>query len=418
MPKSPKTSRRFTATSIATLPVGEHTDASVPGLQLRVSATTAGRSRTWMLRFKFRGEKSRIVLGRHPTMSLAAAREIAFQLRQRAAEGIDPRRAIARKLRQPSAESPGPSTHADHTISALAADFLARQVRPQLKRPEQVEQRLARHVLPQWGHRDARTIKPRDVNELTDTIADNGSPVEANRVKNVIGQLFSFAIVRGVVETSPVIRGYLPGGREKPRERVLSDEELGVILNDPTGALRMQRTAHSVLVLLATGARRGELARAEWKDVDLERRIWRIPAENSKNGLEHSFHITAIAYEHFSALRRLSEGSRWVMPASARVDRKTTGDNPIDPKLLTRSVARCTSRLKLLKVAPFTVHDLRRTVRTGLARVGVRPDIAERVLNHKLDKLLLTYDRHGYLDERRDALERWAAHLKTLVKQT
>ena len=414
MPKPSKPSRRFTASSIAALPVGEHTDANVQGLQLRVNTTTTGQSRTWMLRFKFRGEKSRIVLGRHPTMSLAAAREVAIQLRQRAAEGIDPRRAIARKLRQSPAPPSGPGANADHTVSALAADFLARQVRPQLKRPEQVEQRLARHVLPFWGHRDARTIKPRDVNELTDSIADNGSPVEANRVKNVIGQLFTFAIVRGIVETSPVIRGYLPGGPEKPRERILSDDELGVILNDPTGALRMQRTALAVLVLLATGARRGELARAEWRDVDLDRRIWRIPAENSKNGLEHSFHITDIAYEHFSALRRLSEGSRWVMSASARINRKNEGDNPIDPKLLTRSVARCTSRLKRLKVAPFTVHDLRRTVRTGLARVGVRPDIAERVLNHKLDKLLLTYDRHGYLDERRDALERWAAHLASL----
>lgn len=418
MPKSSRPSRRFTATSIAALPVGEHTDPSVPGLQLRVSATTAGRSRTWMLRFKFRGEKSRIVLGRHPTMSLVAAREVAIQLRQRAAEGIDPRRAIARKLRQPSAEPPGPSAHADHSVSALAADFLARHVRPQLKRPEQVEQRLARHVLPQWGHRDARTIKPRDVNELTDTIADNGSPVEANRVKNVIGQLFNFAIIRGVVESSPVIRGYLPGGPERPRDRVLSDDELRVILNDPTSALRMRRTAHAVLVLLATGARRGELARAEWRDVDLERRIWRIPAENSKNGLEHTFHITNFAYEHFSELRQLSDRSRWVLPASDREHRKTLGDTPIDPKLLTRSVARCTSRLKRLKVAPFKVHDLRRTVRTGLARVGVRPDIAERVLNHKLDKLLLTYDRHGYFDERRDALERWAAHLETLVIET
>ena len=91
------------------------------------------------------------------------------------------------------------------------------------------------------------------------------------------------------------------------------------------------------------------------------------------------------------------------------------GDGPIDPKLLTRSVARCGARLKRQKVAPFNVHDLRRTVRTGLGRLGVRPDIAELVIGHKRSKLIETYDRHRYPEERRDALERWSAHLATLV---
>jgi integrase len=91
------------------------------------------------------------------------------------------------------------------------------------------------------------------------------------------------------------------------------------------------------------------------------------------------------------------------------------GDGPIDPKLLTRSVARCGARRKRQKVAPFNVHDLRRTVRTGLGRLGVRPDIAELVIGHKRSKLIETYDRHRYPEERRDALERWSAHLATLV---
>jgi integrase len=93
------------------------------------------------------------------------------------------------------------------------------------------------------------------------------------------------------------------------------------------------------------------------------------------------------------------------------------GTGPIEAKLLTRSVARCLPRLKKARVEPFTLHDLRRTCRTGLARLGVRPDIAERVLNHAVGGVAGVYDVHGYMDERRDALDRWAAHLAGLAKK-
>lgn len=401
---------RFTASSVAALGIGTYTDPSTAGLQLRVTArSNGGLTRSWLLRFRYGGKDCRILLGHSPLMTLETARSTTRDLREKLSQGIDPRRAMARKPRQ--APSPNGSTApAEHTVAALAAEFIDRHVRPRLKRPEQVEQRLNRHVLPDWGHRDARTIKPRDVIDLTDRIADRGSPVEANRVKALIGQMFTFGIIRAIVESTPVIRGHRPGGREKPRERVLSDDELRVILRDPMGALRLQRTAHAVLVLLSTGARRGELALAEWRDIDFKRRLWRIPKENSKNGIEHHFHLSDLALDHFSGLQRLSERAKWVMPAVG-------GRGHIDPKLLTRSIARCASRLARQGIAPFTVHDLRRTVRTGLARLGVRPDVAERVLNHKLDRLLITYDRHGYMEERRDALERWSAHLKRLGQQ-
>ena len=93
------------------------------------------------------------------------------------------------------------------------------------------------------------------------------------------------------------------------------------------------------------------------------------------------------------------------------------GDAAIDPKLITRSVARCLKRLKRLGVERFSLHDLRRTCRTGLARLGVRPDIAERVLNHSPGRLIQVYDVYTYVDERRDALDKWAAFLEGLGAQ-
>lgn len=400
---------RFTATSVSTLPIGTYTDPSTAGLQLRVTERAGGElTRSWLLRFRYDGKDCRILLGHPPITGLADARRAALELREKLAQGIDPRRATARQPRGKADLQVEATDLPKHTVGALAADFVARRIRPRLKHPEQVEQRLARHVLSEWKHRDARTIETVDVTELCERIADGGSPVEANRVKALISQMFDYGRVRGTLKHNPVVRGFQPGGPEKPRERVLTDDELRVIVSDPMGAVRLQRTAHAVVILLTTGARRGELARASWKDVDLDGRVWRIPAENSKNGLPHDFHLTGLAVEHLTALRRLAGRSPWVMPALDR-------DGHIDPKLLTRSVARCAARLRRRRIAPFTVHDIRRTVRTGLGKVGVRPDIAERTIGHKLDKLVMTYDRHDYAAERRDALERWSAHLATLA---
>jgi integrase len=91
------------------------------------------------------------------------------------------------------------------------------------------------------------------------------------------------------------------------------------------------------------------------------------------------------------------------------------GDAPLDPKLLTRGVARCQARMKKLGIDNFTLHDLRRRCRTGLARLKMPPHIAERVLNHAQETIAGTYDTHDYFDEKREALDKWAAHLASLT---
>ena len=89
-------------------------------------------------------------------------------------------------------------------------------------------------------------------------------------------------------------------------------------------------------------------------------------------------------------------------------------DRPIDPKQLTRGVARCLERMGERGIDAFTLHDLRRTCRTGLSRLKVEPHIAERVLNHAQEKIAGTYDQWEYIEEKRDALDKWAAHLEGL----
>ena len=314
-----------------------------------------------------------------------ASREHAFP----SASGIDPRRALPKRNAKtaPLPLSAAIASKDKHSIEFLVSEFIERHLRPTRKRPEYAERILHKEVLPEWKGRDARTIEPHEVIALLDRIVDRGARVMANRVAALLGQLFKFGIHRRIVNTSPVQLLYRPGGKEKPRERTLTDDELAALLRDPKAATRFERLTHAILILLLTGQRRGELALARCSDIDFEARTWTIPAENSKTGRGHVVPLSDWAVREFRALQGLAKKSAFVLPANG-------GKKPIDPKQLTRGVARCQARMQKLGIAPFTLHDLRRTCRTGLARLKVPPHIAERVLNHAQEKIPGTYDVH------------------------
>jgi integrase len=377
-----------------------------------VRAKKAGFSRAWMLRFKFRGEETRILLGHFPQTSLEAARKLAGHYRELASTGIDPRRARPRRIKRESAlpvSAAVATAGSAHSIEYLASEFLERYIKPHRKRPEYVDSILRRDVLPEWKGRDARTIKPREVIELLDKIVGRGSAVMANRVAALLGQLFKFGIHRAIVETTPVQLLMRPGGKEQPKQRTLSDEELKAFLRDPVAATRYQRLARVLLILLLTGQRRGELTVARWQDVDLKARVWTIPAAVAKNGRELAVPLSQWAIDEFRRLKAAAGRSPWVLPGKDSTEH-------VEPKLLTRGVAKCAKRFSELGIKPFTLHDLRRTCRTGLARLKVEPHIAERVLGHAQERIQATYDTHAYLEEKRAALEKWEAHLQGLAK--
>jgi integrase len=286
-------------------------------------------------------------------------------------------------------------------------EFLERHVKPNRRHPAYVQRVLEHDVLPEWQGRDARTITPREVVELLDKIVARGSRVMANRTAGLLGQLFKFGIHRAIVDDSPVKLLYRPGGRERPRERAFSDAELKAFLGNLDDACRFQRLPHVLRLLLLTLQRRGELALAEWREFDFTARTWTIPDAHAKRGKGHVVPLSAWAIEELQKLKVMAGGSRYLLPNADK-------SAPADPKYITRSVARCLNRFKKHGVAAFTAHDLRRTGRTGLAKLGVKTEIGERVLNHARDRIEATYDVHGYIDEKREALEKWSRYLTGL----
>lgn len=399
----------MTASRAATVGPGEYTDPSVKGLQLRVRNSTAGLTRTWLFRYKWRGQGVRLALGSLPATTYAMAKHSLLQFRSLLDQGIDPRGSARRYARRTpgAAEKVGEQRNAPHSIEALVHEFMERHIKPRRKRPEYAQKMLERDVLPVWRGRDARTITPAEVISLLDGIVDRGSPVAANRVAGMLSQLFRFGVHRAIITSTPVQLLYRPGGTERPRSRVLSEDELRALLRNPDERPRFVRLTRAIRILLLTGQRRGELALARWREIDFEERTWRIPDEVSKTGRGHVVPLSEAAVNEFRALKSMSGRSPFVFPAVG-------ASEAADPKLLTRNLARAKERFKELKVAPFTLHDLRRTCRTGLARLKVEPHIAERVLNHAQERIPGTYDVHDYLEEKRAALDRWAAHLATL----
>jgi integrase len=423
---------RLTTTQIASLRPGatkrDISDASVPGLVLRIGVSG---SKYWLFRFKLNRRSSRIALGAFPSVSLAQARAAALENRDLLDRGIDPRKAKRSHRRQlptpvltsgvpktpaaptaPSSTKPlrslaRPPADDKHSVHFLAYEYVEGYVRPNREDPGYAVRILEKDVLTEWEGRDARTITAREVVELLDKVVRRGSPVMANRTADILGQMFKYGVHRAILDDSPVKLLFKPGGKEKSRKRVLSEAELIAFVTRLDEACRSEQKRRLLMILLLTLQRRSELGLAEWKEFDFEAKTWRIPDEHAKKRRGHIVPLSDWALEELQALKKMAGSSKFVVPSSRR-------DRPAQPKLITRSVARSLPRFQKIGIETFRPHDLRRTGRTELARLGVSKHIAERVLNHSKEVIEGTYDLYEYLDEKRTALNAWAQRLAKL----
>ena len=410
--------RRLTVKHLQSLPSrGERYevgDRDMPGLQIRIDAKLADGSpgaKSWQWRFSWKGKRQKLGLGIWPDVTQAEAHDRVRAARALLERGIDPRQGGITRERSANLVSNSAGAPIEpHSVEALALDFMRRFIIPHRKRPEPVQRIIDTDILKHWRTRDARTIKPHDVLDLLDRIVDRGSPTMANRTKGIIDQMFRFGIQRRYVEVSPVQLLFPPGGPEKPRDRTLDDAELAALLGCIDAVMiRAPHTAIAIRIALLTACRRSELVLAKWSEIDLDGAapLWIVPPENSKTGVEYRVPLVPDAVAQFRRLKTRAGRSRYILPAES-------GEGALEARLITRSVARHLKTLAKHKVEPFTFHDLRRTLRTGLARLKVAPHIAERVLNHAQRGVVAAYDVHAYLEEKREALEKWATHLAGL----
>jgi integrase len=240
------------------------------------------------------------------------------------------------------------------------------------KRTWRADERVIKHdLLPAWGTRALGDIKRADVVMLLDKIVDRGARVMANRVRSLVSSIFKFGIERGVLDDSPAEKAPRPGGKEDPRERVLSDDEVRSVWQALGDAELDERFPPIFKLGLLLGQRESEIVGMQWAELDLEHGWWTIPGERTKNRLTHRVPLVGEALAIVKGVLTGQHDSVFVFPGDRRRKPLSSVDRPI-----------CRIR-ELAQISDFRYHDLRRTARTGWASIGVDDSVAERLMNHK-----------------------------------
>ena len=269
---------------------------------------------------------------------------------------------------------------------------------------------LRRYVTPVLKKKPLPSIRRADITGVLDGLPP-GSPALPRNIYALVRKLFAWAVERGDIDRSP-LEGFKGPPNVASRDRVLTDEELKLVwfgsdkLGYPFGALTR--------FLLATGQRREEVAAMDWKELHKSTGEWFIPAGRAKNGTAHTVPLNAPA---MSILSGLATGETW--PKKGLIF-TTTGDTAVSG--FSRAKARLDELIAELNdkqaIPPWRLHDLRRTLATGLQRLGVRFEVTEAVLNHvsgSKSGIAGVYQRHDWKQEKRDALTAWAAHVERVV---
>ncbi|HCM9716725.1 TPA: tyrosine-type recombinase/integrase [Enterobacter kobei] len=356
----------------------------------------------WRFRYKLAGKPRTLMIGSYSIIPLAKAREIARELAARVALGHD----VAAEKQQRKAEAIAKieaEKNAIH-VSELAAEYYSRQIEPTYKHPELFLASLQKNIVALIGKMKVEGVRPRHVDSVLQDVLKRGSPTVANDVLRMLKRLFDFAVVRGMIDVNPAISfgSKDAGGKEKGRKRALSRDELVMFFKALRSGQGISRENELVFkLILALGVRKMELCAAEWAEFDLDNGVWHLPGSRAKNGDDIDIPLALPVIEWIKELRLFAGESRWLIPArrarnTAHISRATL--NMVMPSVLK----------EMQDIEPFSIHDLRRTMRTQMAALGIDPIIAERCLNHKIPGIEGIYNRHEYFEERKVALARWA----------
>ena len=403
-------------------------DSIVPGLALRVGY---GGKRTYTVTTRINGDQVRRRVGTTDTHKLSEARDAARDILRDAAKGIDSHSKQAKKRnalreQQEAAKADG------QTFRAVAEAWLTdsrKRGGANLRSKQRIERRLERRVFSKLGALPIAEITRADVSALVGNIAHK-HPIAANRTLADMRRVFNWAVRNDRLAASPAM-GVEPPGEAKSRERVLSDAEIERLwrgfdeLGSPQGSI--------FKLLLLTGARRNEVGGMRW--AELENGNWILPSVRAKNKREHLWPLSAMAKALLDSTPRV-DGSAFVFPAQFKGRDPETGERTVDRPVsswgwikwqLDKTVAETAAKeagepLDMGKhgLAPWTIHDLRRTVVTGMNEaLGIEPHIIEAVVGHVSGSaksgVAGVYNRASYLPQRKNALERWAEHIKEIA---
>lgn len=357
-------------------------DQGFPGLALRVFY---GGGKSWSFFYRIQGGSlRRTKLGTYPAMTLLQARDAWREARQNVAKGIDP--------------SPRRGVRRAETFREIVAEWMRRdQSKNRASTIYQTDRLFQVDLLPAWGSRRIDTITSRDIIELLDKIGDR-APTQAGRVFAHLHRLFGWCVRRGVLMANPIATVDKPG-KYASREKVLSETEIVAVWSACSEA--PYGTAARLLML--TGGRLQEIARL--RESEIVGDVIELSGERTKGGRPHTIPLSSAARALLKSVPRGSSGEFLFS--------NDGGQNPVT------AWGHAKGKIDAVaKIDPWRLHDLRRTLATGLQRLGVNLQVIEAVLGHVGTRagIVGVYQRHGFKSEARAALEAWGAHVMALVE--
>ena len=383
---------KLTKSTIDALPTPDsdvvYWDAALPGFGIKV--TPQGR-KVFIVLYRTGGAGSRLrkyTIGPFGRVTLHQARIVAQKVFAAKLEGRDPASEKREAKRRVAADR----------VEDLLETFIIQRLSPNCS-VEEISRLLRREIGKSWAGRSIHEISKRDVIDIVDAIEQRGAPAAANKTLKSIKTFMSWCVGRAIIEKSPADEIPLPS-KETARDRVLTDKELVQVIL----AVREMRDPYSSIVefLALTGQRREEAAQMQWEEVDFMQRLWTIPKARSKN---KNPHFVQLSDQALAVLKRQAHEGPFVF--------SVLGQRPFqDFSNAKRELDR------LSGVTGWRIHDLRRTCVSGMARLGIPPHVADKILNHQsgtISGVAAVYQRHDFMAERKEALEWWGAHIANIV---
>jgi integrase len=379
-------------------------DAKVSGLRLVVQPSGA---KSWALRYRFAGQPKKLTIGGYPAIGLADARKAGQAALGELARGNDPAAQKREAKVTARATARAEERAALDVVEKVVEEFIERYAKPNTRDWRETQRLLRKDVVAAWQGRRLSEIGKADIHRLLDKMVDRGAAVTANRTFAQFRKLCRWAVSRGIIEHNPC-DGVEAPTKETPRDRVLDERELALVWR-AAGGLGFPYGPVARLLIL-TGARRDEVAAARWEEIDLEKRVWSLPAERSKNRRAHAIPLSPAAVEIIEGLPRF-EGGPFLFAA---------GKTP--PSAFSKAKARLDVLVSEQNggepIPHFVIHDIRRSVASGLASIGIPLHVIERALNHvsgSFGGIVSVYQKHSYADEMRCASEAWARHVERIA---